>query len=163
MVIAKALSEGDPRSLGRAEEVVQLVLDEPRRVGELFACLFSGDEIVRFRASDALEKVCRTRPDLLTPFTERLLVEVPKIDQPSVQWHLAQILSALPLDGRDRRRAVAVLKHNLYQHDDWIVVNLTLEVLATFVRQSGRMRPSFSRLVRPFTQSRYESIAKRGE
>lgn len=125
MVIAKALSGGDPRSLGRAEEVVQLVLDRPRRVGALFECLFSRDEIVRLRASDALEKVCRARPDLLTPYTERLLVEVPKIDQPSVQWHLAQVLSALPLDGRDRRRAVAALKRNLSQYDDWIVVNPT--------------------------------------
>lgn len=124
-MIAKALSGGDPRSLGRAEEVVQLVLDRPRRVGALFECLFSRDEIVRLRASDALEKVCRARPDLLTPYTERLLVEVPKIDQPSVQWHLAQVLSALPLDGRDRRRAVAALKRNLSQYDDWIVVNPT--------------------------------------
>jgi hypothetical protein len=38
VVIEKALSGGDPRSLGRTEEVVQLVLKRSQRVEELFEC-----------------------------------------------------------------------------------------------------------------------------
>jgi hypothetical protein len=161
IAIEKALSGGDPRSLGRTEEIVQLVLKNPPRVGELFECLFSDDEIVRMRGSDALEKVCRQRPDLLTPFTERLLREVSKIEQPSVQWHLAQMLSELPLHGEHRRRAIAILRRNLSRYDDWIVTNLTLEALATFARQSTGMRKSFSRLLRQYMRSQHKSVAKR--
>jgi len=159
--IEKALSGGDPRSLGRAGEIAELVLKNPRRLAALFECLFSDDEIVRMRGSDALEKVCRRRPDLLVPFTERLLVEVSKIDQPSVQWHLAQILAEVPLEGNERRRAIAILRRNLLRYDDWIVTNLTLEALANFVRKSARMRPSFCRLLEEHAHSRHKSVAKR--
>ena len=62
-------------------------------------CVFSADEIVRMRASDALEKVCRSRPALLQPFVPRLLGEMSRIEQASVQWHLAQILTEVRLDG----------------------------------------------------------------
>ena len=103
----------------------------------------------------------RKRPDLLVPFTERLLVEIPKIEQPSMQWHLAQLLSELPLDRKDRRRAIAILKRNLSRYDDWIVVNLTLDALAGFARQSPRMRKSFSKLLREYVHSPHKSVAKR--
>lgn len=159
--IAKTLSGGDPRSLGRAEKVVELVLESPGRLAELFECLWSEDETLRMRASDALEKVCRRRPELLVPFTRRLLPEVPKIPQPSVQWHLAQILAGLPLHGDDRRRAIAVLRRDLARYDDWIVTNLTLEALASFARPSPRMHKSFARLLMDYVNSPYKSVAKR--
>jgi hypothetical protein len=152
MRIADYLSGGDPRSLGRTAEVPRLVLRHPGRVEELFECLFSGDETLPMRASDALEKVCRQRPELIVPLTRRLLTEVPKIDQPSVQWHLAQILARIPLSGADRRRAITILKRNLKRYDDWIVVNLTLEALAGFVR-----------LLAEFSGASRKSIARRAE
>ncbi len=161
IVIEEALCGGDPRFLGRSEEIVQLVLTKPHRMKELFECLLGNDEIVRMRAADALEKVCRGRPDLVAPFTDRLLVEVSKIEQPSVQWHLAQMLSELVLAGKDRRRAIAILKRNLSRSEDWIVVNLTLEALAVFVRQSPRMRTSFAKTLRAHLHSRHKSVARR--
>jgi hypothetical protein len=54
------LSGGDPRTLGNVAEVVGNVLTEPRRLDDLIGCVLnSDDEIVRMRAGDALEKVCR--------------------------------------------------------------------------------------------------------
>ncbi len=157
----EALSGGDPRSLGRANEIAQIVLKSPRRTQELLECIFSDDEAVRMRGSDALEKVCRERPALVVPFTERLLADVSRIDQPSVQWHLAQMLSELPLDGKGRRRAIAILRRNLGRYDDWIVVNLTIEALAVFARQSPRMWPSFSKLLLTYVRSPHRSVARR--
>jgi hypothetical protein len=163
MRIADYLSGGDPRSLGRTAEVPRLVLRHPGRVEELFECLFSGDETLPMRASDALEKVCRQRPELIVPLTRRLLTEVPKIDQPSVQWHLAQILARIPLSGADRRRAITILKRNLKRYDDWIVVNLTLEALAVFVRAIPAMQTGFVRLLAEFSGASRKSIARRAE
>jgi hypothetical protein len=107
------LAGGDRRSLGRVDEVIEAVLARPASFGALFDCLFSGDEIVRMRAGDAIEKVARRRAGLLEPYRERLLSDVTAIEQPSVRWHLAQILPRLELGPRERARAIAILGRNL--------------------------------------------------
>jgi hypothetical protein len=50
------------------------------------------------RASDVLEKVYRAHPGLLRPFVPRLLGQMSRIEQASVQWNLAQILTEVELD-----------------------------------------------------------------
>ena len=47
--------------------------------------------------------------------------------------------SEIPLKPLETEQAIAILLHNLATSDDWIVTNLTLESLATFVR-SGAFR-----------------------
>jgi hypothetical protein len=78
--LQRMLSGGDPRTLGRAEEVVSLVLTRSRLLPRLFECVSDDDEVVRMRAADALEKVCRQQPSLLEPYISRLLDEVALID-----------------------------------------------------------------------------------
>ena len=92
---AEMLAGGHRNSLGRTEEVVGIVLADPGRLDELFASLAVRDELVRMRAGDALEKVCREQPEWFAPRIERLLGDVAQIEQPSVQWHLAQMLQHL--------------------------------------------------------------------
>lgn len=159
--IEQMLTGGDPRSLGRTSEVVSLVLARPAAVQELFDLLFSADEIVRMRAGDALEKVCRSRPALLQPYADRLLTEVAAISQPSVQWHLAQMLSEISLDKQNRRRAIALLKRNLRETDDWIVTNLTLESMMKFAQDDPRFRTELKRLLPAYVKSPYKSVATR--
>ena len=98
------LTGGDPRSLRNADIVVDAASRQPERLEELVQCVFSAGEIVRMRASDALEKVCRAHPRLLQRFVPRLLGEMSRIEQASVQWHLAQILAEVPLDEGNRPR-----------------------------------------------------------
>ena len=45
--IKAMLAGGNPRSLGRTEEVVSLVLGDRSRLHELYGCLLEDDEIVR--------------------------------------------------------------------------------------------------------------------
>lgn len=161
MNIQTVLAGGDRRSLGRAEEVVRRILTGSLTVGELFECLFSTDEIVRMRAGDALEKVCRTQPALVTPFTERLLQDVPRIRQPSVQWHLAQILAELPLSNEQSERAIRLLRYNLHTMNDWIVTNLTLEALAVFARKGALPKNELAHILSAHQTSRYKSVTKR--
>jgi hypothetical protein len=51
------LRQGDRRSIGKADEVVALVLRQPRHLPVLAAGLWHPDPLVRMRAADALEKV----------------------------------------------------------------------------------------------------------
>jgi hypothetical protein len=159
--IQQALKGGDRRSLGRTDEIVLRVLSDKERLVELFECLFDEDEIVRMRASDGLEKVARQQPDWLIPYVERLLGDVAAIQQPSVQWHLAQILSGIPLAAEQQARAITLLKLNLEEYDDWIVINLTLEALAKFARRDSELRREFHTILIKFQYSPKKSIASR--
>ena len=134
------LTGGHPRSLRNAGIVIDAASRQPERLEELVQCVFSADEIVRMRASDALEKVCRSHPRLVQRFVPRLLAEMSRIEQPSVRWHLAQILAEVPLDEGQQAQAITVLEHNLDTCGDWIVTNCTLEALAVFARVSPAVR-----------------------
>ncbi len=158
---AQALAAGNPRSLGRTGELVDRVLGAPEQLDELFACLFDADEVVRMRAADALEQVCRAQPGRLEPYVGRLLGEASKIDQPSVRWHLAQMLAETDLTGADRDRAVAILLGNLDQSDDCVVINCTLDSLAAFAREGWITRRRITSALRRFEGDRRKSLASR--
>jgi hypothetical protein len=138
---AAMLEGGHRNSLGRTEEVVDIVAADERRLEELFATLGAPDELVRMRAGDALEKVCRRQPGWFRPRVDRLIDEVGAIDQPSVQWHVAQMLQRLrgDLPGEQARRATELLQRNLSRSTDWIVLNVTMDVLAEWAADDAAL------------------------
>lgn len=158
-----ALAGGHHNSLGRTEEVVGIVVGDQGRLDELFSCLDSPDELVRLRAGDALEKVCREHPRWFLPYADRFLTEIGRIDQPSVQWHTAQILDHLRPDLTDarRRRSTDLLRAYLDDSDDWIVLNTSMGILTGWAGEdpalAGALRPRFERL----TADRRKSVARR--
>lgn len=159
----RMLTGGHRNSLGRTQEVVEITLADGDRLDELFAALADPDELVRMRAGDALEKVCRERPDWLAPRVERLLGEVAEIEQPSIQWHLAQMLRRLrpALSARQTAQATELLKRNLARSTDWIVLNNTMDALADWAKDDPELaawlRPELRRLGR----DRRPAVAKR--
>ena len=155
------LKGGDPRTLGKTEEVVQLVLSKQTLLQELFDCLEQSDEIIRMRASDALEKVCRQKPEWLQPYKAQLLADIPQIRQASVQWHLAQIFSEITLNSSETKSAIGIMLHNLETMDDWIVTNLTLESLANFVRAETFDQSAFINILKQYLKSRHKSVVSR--
>ena len=159
--VEELLTGGDPRSLRNADIVIDAASRRPERLEELVQCVFSADEIVRMRASDALEKVCRARPTLLQRFVPRVLGEMALIEQPSVQWHLAQILTEVDLDEGEQGEAITILEHNLDTSGDWIVTNLTLQALAMFARTSPAVRTRLIKRLRYYQDSPYKSVASR--
>ena len=160
---AEMLHGGHPNSLGRTEEVVGVVLADRARLEELFATIADPDDVVRLRVGDALEKVCRERPDWFVAHIERLLGDFGKIEQPSVRWHVAQMLQHLRGDLSDdqARRATELLQRNLTSSTDWIVLNVTMDVLAGWARDdpplAGWLMPELERL----RHDDRKSVAKR--
>jgi hypothetical protein len=92
---------------------------------------------------------------------DRLLTDVAAIDQPSVRWHLAQILRHVTLTPAQRARAIAVLRANLAASDDWIVVNETLTTLAVFARDDDALRAALVPLLDARTREPRRAVAKR--
>jgi hypothetical protein len=84
-----------------------------------------------------------------------------RIEQASVQWHLAQILTEVELDEAERAAAITILEHNLDTSGDWIVTNLTLQALATFARASPAVRTRLIERLHHYQDSPYKSVASR--
>jgi hypothetical protein len=146
------LTGGHPNSLGRTIEVVQLVVEDPKRFQELFNCYHSEDSVVRLRTSNALKRIEAERHELLVPYLDRLIDEIGELDQASAQWTLAQLFERLARDMTpvQRRRALEVMKRNLVQHDDWIVLNMTVKTLSSWAKKDPAlkqwMKPRLERL-----------------
>jgi hypothetical protein len=159
--IAQTLSGGDPRSLHGVDQVIAAALEDPSALEALFVCVFCDDAVVRMRAGDALEKIARIRPELLASYTRRLLSDVADVDQPSIQWHLAQILTEIELTPQQRTCAIAILKRNLERCEDWIVLNLTLDALAHFARDDPELHRDLVPILRSHQADTRKSVAKR--
>lgn len=155
------LAVGARNSLGRTEEVVRIVLHNRRRLPELFNALRSDDEWIRMRAGDALEKVCRERPEWFVPYFDRLVGEVAAIEQPSVQWHVAQMLGKMRLSPEHYRRSKQVLKRNFEHSRDWIVLNVTMEQLFDWAAEDPALRRWLKPRLRNLTEDPRNSVRKR--
>jgi len=141
---------GHPNSLGRTPEVVAAVLADQTLLERLFATLASDDAVVRMRAGDALEKVCRQQPAWFEQRIERVFGEMAAIDQLSIQWHVVQILGEIRLTAAQRRRAVALAQRLLTTASDWIVLNTTMQQLFAWSRDdpalAAWLAPQLTRL-----------------
>lgn len=132
---SKMLAVGKINSLGRAEEVVEIVLSDKSRLPELYNCLFEPDEWLRMRAGDALEKVCRVHPEWFKSYLPKLFTEMATIDQSSIQWHLAQMLGEIELPSSYQQQANKLLCKNISTTDvDWIVAANSMITLVQFVK-----------------------------
>lgn len=157
------LRGGHPNSLGRTAEVVDMVLADPALLTKLFDTIEDQDDLVRLRVGDALEKVCREEPEWFVPHVDRVLGDLGQIDQPSVQWHVAQILHHLrgELSEDHAQRATKLLQRNLSTSSDWIVLNVTMDVLTQWAGRdaqlAGWLMPELERL----RQDTRKSVAKR--
>jgi hypothetical protein len=152
---------GRSNSLGRVDEVIALVLADRARLDEVYGCLFEADPWIRMRAADALEKVCRERPDWLVPYVDRFLGQLGGSGQPSIQWHLAQIYRQVPLTPGQKAAATAWLEGLLSTTDvDWIVAANAMWTLAAFTRDGSFPRADLVTLLR-VQQHRSKSVVRR--
>lgn len=159
-LFAEMLAVGKINSLGRTQEAVDIVLSDASRLPELYKCLFESDEWLRMRAGDALEKVCREKPDWFKNYLPKLFTEMAKIDQPSVQWHLAQMLGEIDLNKDYQQKANELLQRNVETTDvDWIVSANSLITLVQFAKQRKIDARIVKRLLR--IQNKHKSGAVR--
>ena len=149
----EALSGGHPNSLGRTDEIVELVLADRARLDDLYRCYFSDDEVVRLRVSSAMKRVTIAEPDWMMDLLDGLQSEIAAIDQASTQWTLALIFDHLAgrLSEKQRSRALEIMQGNLKHHSDWIVLNNSMKVLGKWATTDPELaawlRPQASRLL----------------
>src|SRR5690606_14505511 len=103
-MVVERLAGTDRRSIGRADEVAEMIAADQALFDEVFDAMLLDDPVIRLRAADAVEKASRRRPERLAPHKAALLGEVAEIDQKEVRWHVAQMLPRRALDPSEKRR-----------------------------------------------------------
>jgi len=152
-------------TLGRTEEVVQLVLDDNSRIEELYKCYFQSDEWVRLRTSSSFKRIWRKAPELVLPYIEGLVDDVSSIEQPSVNWTFAQFCLEMEdyLNEEQKKNSIKTLKRYLKNSDDWIVQNSTIETLGTWSLENKKLSKWLIPKLESFVFSDKKSVAKRAK
>ena len=90
------LQGGDLRSIGKANEVVQ-VINNQKDFDLLFPGLFSTDRKVIMRTADAIEKITLDNPRFLFKYKKEILHLCIDAKYIELKWHLALLISRLEL------------------------------------------------------------------
>ncbi|HEX3548829.1 MAG TPA: hypothetical protein VHT53_00530 [Candidatus Elarobacter sp.] len=155
------LAGGDPRKLHGVGSVVDVVLHDPARFGELMACLDGNDPVVRMRAADAAEKITRERPEVLVPYAADLVRMATATEQPSLRWHLAQMLPRIRLDPNQQRAAIALLRR--YVEDRSAIVKVSaLQALADLTESDPSLRRTVIAAIRKAMETGTAAVRSRG-
>lgn len=155
---------GHTNSLGRLNEVLNQVRSKPSKMSELFACIDSEDAWVRMRAIDAFEKLVKNDPKLAKPYTEALINELTEKDQPSIQWHLAQLYAEIELDQLQRAKAIHWLKSRVSTTGvDWIVSVNVMKTLLHFYVQGCIDRAELKALFEIQVQHDSKTVRKKAQ
>jgi TPR repeat protein len=153
---------GHANSLGRVNDVIEVVLHDRARLDELYSCLFDEDAWIRMRAADALEKICRQHPDWLVPYIDAFSSDLAASTQPSIQWHLAQIYREVDLTAKQKHLAITWLKHLLATKDvDWIVAANAMDTLAQFTKDGSSPVADLIPLLKIQQSHRSSAVIKR--
>jgi hypothetical protein len=163
--ILKKLSGGDRRSIGRSNQVVTEVLANPGRARQLFRILVnaltSADQVLRMRASDAIEKITAHRPELLQPFNRDLLVLAGSSNQKEVRWHLALLVPRLKLRPNEAAAAVEILVDYLRDKSS-IVKTFAMQALADLASNDQKLKSQIRPLLEELTQIGTPAMRARG-
>jgi len=162
MSLVGMLKGGDHRSIGRADEVVDIVLSSPDLFDEVFNGILSDDSLFRMRCADAAEKIARKRPDLLAPYKKMLIEQVSSIDQQEVQWHFAQMMAYLEYTDEEEARVVEIL-HGLLSSKSRIVVVSSLDTLTELATRNASLRESVIKDIELAMENGAPSVKSRGK
>jgi hypothetical protein len=102
---------------------------------------------------------------LLFPYIDRLIGEISQIDQASTQWTLATLFDLLEkdMDAIQKEKAKEIMKNNLANHDDWIVLNTTMATLGDWSTIDHQLKAWLLPHLERLSKEKRKSIANRAK
>jgi hypothetical protein len=160
--IRSMLTAGRNRlSSGRTAEVIDLVRAHPRKAAQLLECLWDEDPGVAMRAADALEKLSRNHPSLLSSWKAPLLGLLAQATENKLRWSLAATIPRLELTIPECRRVARTLQSWL-EDTSSIVKTCALQGLADLTSQDPSLQPVVLDLLRIHSRSGTPAMRARG-
>jgi hypothetical protein len=130
LTIYDLLKGNDLRSIGKSNEVVALVTNNPLLFDEVFNGIFHEDKVIRARCADAIEKVAQKFPHYIQKKKSIILKNLGKFDQKEVVWHIALMLGLLKLTPKETERIFIQLFKWLNFSDSIIVKVACMQTLS---------------------------------
>ena len=159
------LQGGHPNSLGRTLEVAKIVLSDRNQLQELYRCYQSEDETVRYRVSNVFKKVFREKGDWFGDYVDNFQELIPKLQQPSAEWTLAQLHLELEdcLSEIQRIRAIEITKNQLENSNDWLVIIKSINLLEHWSKDDNSMKNWLVAKLESLNSDSRRSIRRRTE
>ncbi len=132
----------DLRSIGKSNEVVQLITSDPVLFDEVFRSIFHEDKVVRARCADSIEKVAVRFPKMIQKKKSIILKNLNKFEQKEVVWHIALMIGYLKLSPKELVKAFDVLYKWLNTSDSIIVKVACMQSLATHAMKNKKLLKS---------------------
>ncbi|MEW6508197.1 MAG: hypothetical protein AB1432_10675 [Bacteroidota bacterium] len=132
LTIYDLLKGHDLRSIGKSNEVVELVMRHPDLFDDLFNGIFHEDKVMRARCADAVEKSAKQFPVCIQKKKKIILKKLPHFKQKEVRWHIARILGYLKLTPKEKELAAGYLFDWLKRDSSIIVKVMSMQTLAEF-------------------------------
>lgn len=161
----KQLTGGHPNSLGNTIQVVEEVLAETALFDELFNCYFSEDDVVRLRVSNAMKRISKANKSIVLPYIDRFLKDISKINQASTQWTLSQLFLQWEkeMTPKQHLRAIEIMKYNLANHNDWIVLCQTTETLGKWSKNDSELKVWLTPHLERLAKDSRNSVSKKAQ
>lgn len=153
----------DLRSIGKTDEVVQDILNDPSLFKEVFEGMLNKDPVIRMRSADAIEKVSVKHPEYLQPFKSKLINHVSKIEQQEVRWHVAQMFSYIETSKIERNKIIKILLSYIVTDESKIVKTFSMQTLADFAEKDEQIKPRMINLIKGMIKNGSPAIISRGK
>lgn len=79
-------SGGDKRTVGNVDRALATVEAHPVLIRAVLSCMREYSAALAMRAADCLEKLSRTRPELLQMYSNELLTILVAVPQKEIRW-----------------------------------------------------------------------------
>jgi hypothetical protein len=139
LTIYDLLKGNDLRSIGKSNEVVELVTSDPELFEEVFDGIFHEDKVIRARCADAVEKVSRIFPHYIQKKKSVILKNLKSFNQKEVIWHIALMLGVLKLTPGEVKTAISQLYKWLETSDSIVVRVMCMQTLADFAMKNKKL------------------------
>ncbi|HLL42904.1 MAG TPA: hypothetical protein VK369_07180 [Segetibacter sp.] len=155
------LRGGDLRSIGQSDTVVQLINNQ-EQFDELFKLLFHSDRKIVMRSADSIEKISLNNKGYLKKHKEEILELCLKAEDKELKWHLALLVSRLPLTDIELREVWELLARWAKNRNESKIVRVnSLQALFTLLPKDDKLKDDFKFLLSGVERERIPSLNAR--
>ena len=155
------LRGGDLRSIGRSNEVVADIKENPKLIGKIFPGLHDHDPVLKARVADVIEKATRNKPELLLIYKREIISILKNEKQQEVCWHIAQMIPRFKYTSEEEEVVFHAL-NNYLSHKSKIVRVSALEALADLAQKNKSIRKEVTNTIQFHTETGSPAVQVRG-
>lgn len=152
---------GDLRSIGKANEVVGRVKHQ-EEFDILFDAMLGQDRLKAMRAADAVEKITLRRPEFLLSHKTDLLNLCRQATHIELKWHLALLVSRIPLSEAETGEIWALLSQWATDKKESRIVRVnSLQTLFDLLQNHPELKQDFLWMVSGLERENIPSLNAR--